>query len=258
MLSIHSRKKHDYCDGVSRRSFLQAGVLGMGTLAGLSLPEILRAEAASGASGISHKAVINIHLGGGPSHQDMFDLKPNAPVEYRGEFNPIHTNVPGFDICEHMPRLANMADKFAVIRSLIGSARSHSNYQTHSGFGQRELENAGGRPALGSVVSHLQGATPSGSPPFVSTNGGEPGFLGPAYKPYKPDGSGRRNLMLDRGMTADRLSDRTNLLSGLDRIRRDIDRTGSMEAMDSFTQKAVDVVTPGGGRSYEVVAVRYV
>ena len=115
MLKIFSRVRHGYCDGVSRRSFLQVGAMSMG---GLTLAGLLRAEAEAGV-GSSHKAIINIHLGGGPSHQDMFDLKPNAPVEYRGEFNPIKTNVSGMDICEHFPRLATMADKFAVIHGLF-------------------------------------------------------------------------------------------------------------------------------------------
>jgi len=241
MLKVFARGQHGYCDGVSRRSFLQVGAMSMG---GLTLASLLRAEAEAGVSN-SHKAIINIHLGGGPSHQDMFDLKPKAPVEYRGEFNPIKTNVPGIEICEHMPRLAQMADKFAVVRSLVGSNAGHSNYQTHSGFNKKALENVGGRPAMGSVISYLQGPTPSGAPPFVSSNGGEPGFLGPSYKPYKPDGEGRRNLALQRGMTEDQLNDRTSLLGSLDRIRRDMDRTGSMEAMDAFTQKASEVVLSG-------------
>ncbi len=241
MLKFTFDNRHAYCDGVSRRSFLQVGAMSLG---GLTLAGLLRAEAQAGV-GNSHKAIINIHLGGGPSHQDMFDLKPNAPVEYRGEFNPIHTNVSGIDICEHFPKLAQMADKFAVIRSLVGSSAGHSNYQTHSGFNQRDLENVGGRPAMGSVISHLKGPTPSGAPPFVSSNGGEPGFLGPAFRPYKPDGAGRANLSLNSGMTEDHLADRTSLLGSLDRVRRDMDRTGRMEAMDSFTQKATEVVTSG-------------
>ncbi len=241
MLAVLSSNTHRYCDGLSRRSFLTVGALGLG---GMTLADLLRAEQAAGI-GSSHKAVINIHLGGGPSHQDMFDLKPNAPVEYRGEFNPIKTNVPGMDICEHMPKLAQMADKFVIIRSLFGSVGAHSNYQTHSGFSERSLQVVGGRPALGSVVSRLQGPTDSGAPPFVSSNGGNPGFVGPSYKPYKPDGAGRNNLRLQTGLTTERLSDRTNLLSSLDRIRREVDTTGSMDAMDVFTQKAVEVVSTG-------------
>ena len=127
MLSIFSGEKHDgYCDGVSRRGFLQLGAIGIG---GFSLVDLFRAEAAAGVTS-SHKALINIHLGGGPSHQDMFDLKPEAPVEFRGQFNPIRTNVSGMEICEHFPKLAKMADKFAVVRSLVGSAGPTASMST--------------------------------------------------------------------------------------------------------------------------------
>ena len=109
MLNILGPKPNDcgFCDGVSRRNFLKIGALGLG---GLALPELLRAEAASGirSAGNQHKAVIMIFLPGGPSHQDMFDLKLDAPAEVRGEFKPIPTNVPGIQICEHLPRLAQL------------------------------------------------------------------------------------------------------------------------------------------------------
>ncbi len=227
-----------YCDGMSRRSFLQIGSLGIG---GLTLADLLRAEAAAGV-GSSTKAVINIHLNGGPSHQDMFDLKPRAPVEYRGEFNPIPTNVPGIEICENMPKLAQMADKYAIIRSLVGMVDDHSNFHTHTGYPRRDLQNVGGRPALGSVVTKLLGPSGSGAPPFISFNGGEPGYLGPSCKPYSPNGG---DLRLSRGLTAERLRNRTELLTSLDRIRRDMDSSRQMEALDSFTQRAVDVVVSG-------------
>ncbi len=116
MFTIWSGQKDRFCDGVSRRSFLQAGAMGIG---GLTLADLFRAEAQAGI-GSSDKALINIHLSGGPSHQDMFDLKPSAPKEFRGEFSPINTNVPGLDICEHFPQLATMADRFAVLRTLVG------------------------------------------------------------------------------------------------------------------------------------------
>src|SRR5215204_7392070 len=106
MLTIYGNRIPRFCDGVSRRNFLKIGALGLG---GLSLPQLLRAESAAGIRK-SHKAVIMIFLPGGPAHQDMFDLKPDAPAEVRGEFKPIRTNVPGIQICEHMPRLAGMMD----------------------------------------------------------------------------------------------------------------------------------------------------
>ncbi|MFQ5730568.1 MAG: DUF1501 domain-containing protein [Planctomycetaceae bacterium] len=233
-------KKQRYCDGIHRRSFLQVGALGIG---GLTLGDLRRAEAAAGTRS-SNKAIINIHLSGGPSHQDMFDLKPNAPVEFRGEFVPIKTNVSGIEICEHYPKLATMADKFAIIRALVGSNAGHSNFQTHTGFNQRSLQAVGGRPSIGAVVSKLQGSRGGGAPPFASYNGGQGGYLGASYQPFVP---GRRNanLKLNRSLTSDRLADREKLLTSLDRIRRDVDASGQMIAMDDFTRTAIDVVTSG-------------
>ena len=238
MLKIRFGSKSGYCDGVSRRSFLKLGAM---TIGGLTLADLLRAEAAAGV-GSSSKAIINVHLSGGPSHQDMWDLKPTAPAEFRGEFNPIDTNVSGMEICEHFPKLATLAEKFAIIRSVVGSAGEHSNHQTHTAYHTRDLRNACGRPALGSVVAKMFGEGKSGAPAFISYNGGEPGYLGPVYKPFEPMGG---SLALNRGLTAERLDNRTNLLSSLDKIRREVDTTGQMAALDSFTQRAVDVVTSG-------------
>lgn len=242
MLTINSSKSGKFCDGVSRRGFLKLGAMGIG---GLSLADVLRAESEAGI-GSSNKSIINIHLPGGPSHQDMFDLKPEAPVEYRGEFSPIHTNVEGLDICEKMPMLATMADKFAVIRSLVGSNAGHSSQQTHTGFNRKSLESLGGRPSIGAVVSKLHGSI-GGAPPFVSYNGGSAGYLGPTFQPFSPNGRGAAlsNLKMERSLTEDRLTDRSSLLKSLDRIRRDIDAGGQMEALDEFTQTAIDVVTSG-------------
>ncbi len=242
MLTIQGSGSTRYCDGFSRRSFLKLGALGIG---GLTLADLLRAEAAAGI-GNSHKALINIHLGGGPSHQDLFDLKPKAPAEFRGEFMPIATNVSGMEICEHLPQLAQLADKFAVIRSLVGSNAGHSNYQTHSGYNERSLASLGGRPSIGSVIWKLKGSK-NGAPAFVSYNGGNPGYLGAQYQPFSPrgGGAGLANLSLHRSLTVERLAERQSLLGELDQLRRDIDASGQMDALDSFTQTAIDVVTSG-------------
>jgi hypothetical protein len=237
MFSICSRKTNRYCDGISRRSFLQVGAMGVG---GMTLADLYRAEAAGGV-GSSHKAVINVHLGGGPSHQDMFDLKPEAAKEFRGEFSPISTNVSGIDICEHFPSLAQSADKFAVIRSLTNMIADHSDHHTQTGYDRASLRNVGGRPSIGSVTAKLLGST-AGAPPFVSYNGQYPGYLGPIYKPYRPQGG---DLKLSGQMTAERLQSRTELLGYLDGLRRDADHTGQIEAVDSYTQQAVEVVTSG-------------
>src|SRR3954454_872323 len=114
MLSIRG-SSYRHCDGVSRRGFLRIGGLALG---GLSLPQLLRAEAQAGVHR-SHKAVIMVFLSGGPPHQDMVDLKPDAPAEVRGEFKPVATKVPGIQVCEHLPRIAQMTDRLAIIRSLV-------------------------------------------------------------------------------------------------------------------------------------------
>jgi hypothetical protein len=238
MLEIRCGSTRQYCDGLSRRSMLKIGAL---TIGGITLPNLLRAEESSGIKS-SQKAIINIHLGGGPSHQDMFDLKPQAPREFRGEFNPISTNVPGIEICEHMPLLAQMADKYAIIRSVVGMYDDHSNYHTQTGYGRNDLRNIGGRPSIGSVVSRLQGPSGSGAPPYIAYNEAPVGYLGPVAKAYRPEGG---DLRLVGGMDSTRLESRTNLLSSLDNIRREVDGSGQMKALDSFTQRAVSVVTSG-------------
>jgi hypothetical protein len=257
MLTILGNPRHSHCDRVSRRHFLRIGGLAMG---GLSLPQILRAEAAAAAPGgapvggrvLSHKAVIMIFLSGGPSHQDMYDLKMDAPAEIRGEFHPIGTNVPGIDICEHLPRLAGMMDKFAIIRSLYGCPDQHASDLCMSGYPIGPLGRQNGHPSLGSMVSRLQGPVDKAVPPFVGltiktghepySNPGLPGWLGLAHAPFQPDGEGMANMRLN-GVTLDRLGDRKSLLSSFDRFRRDADADGSLEGMDAFTRKAFDVLT---------------
>lgn len=246
MLTING-PRHQFCDGVSRRGVLKIGGLALG---GLSLPQILQAQAQSGTTR-SHKAVIMIFLSGGPPHQDMFDLKPDAPVEIRGEFKPIATKVPGIQICEHMPRIAQKMDKFAIIRSLVGSEGRHAAFQCMTGRSVNR-QPPGGWPSLGSCVSKLQGPVDRSIPPFVGlspkmitstwADPGQPGFLGPAHAPFQPDGKGLADMVL-KGVTADRLSDRRALLSSFDRLRNEVDATGMMNGMDAYTQQAMGILT---------------
>lgn len=247
MLTIYGPKQR-FCDGLSRRNFLKIGGLGLG---GLSLSQILRAESQSGIRR-SHKAVIMVFLPGGPSHQDIFDLKTDAPSEVRGSFNPISTKVPGMQICEHLPRLAKLADKFSIIRSMVGAEDSHYAVQCLTG---RHARNAppGGWPCLGSVLSKLEGSVTKSVPPFVGlspkmghtpwSDNGRAGFLGIAHAPFEPNkGSGKEDMILN-GVTLDRLADRKNLLGSFDQFRRDVDSSGMMEGIDAFNQQAFGILT---------------
>jgi hypothetical protein len=269
MLTILGRA-HCHCDGLHRREFLAAGALALG---GFTLADLLRAEAAAGITS-SERAVVFIHLDGGPPQLDTIDPKPDAPVEIRGEFKPIVTRVPGLRVSELLPRIAGSADKFAFIRSLVGSAGAHDAFQCQSGFPAKDLQSLGGRPALGSVVAKLRGSPRDSAPPFVDLmqgralvrNSARPGFLGPTYNPFRPDISkmfarelepGMKKelaargadhavrLTLVDGLDAERLRDRAALLAGFDGVRRDLDASGSMEAMDRFTQQATSILTSG-------------
>ena len=159
MLTIFGRKSGGYCDGISRRGFLKIGGLAFGSSL-VTLPDVLRAEEAARLAGRPakrHKAVINIFLAGGPPHQDMFDLKPEAPEEIRGEFKPIETNVPGIFIGETFPKLAGLMDRSAIIRSVVGATGRHDLYQCNAGYKFDDLQALGGRPSLGSIVSKMHG-----------------------------------------------------------------------------------------------------
>jgi len=248
MLTLHAQAQSRFCDGISRRDFLRIGGLALG---GASLPQMLRAEAQAGVKS-SHKAVIMIFLPGGPSHQDIFDLKMDAPAEIRGEFRPIGTNVPGIQITEHLPRLAKMMDRCTLIRSMSDCDSRHDAFQCLTGH---EFKNQppGGWPSFGSVVSKVQGALDPAVPAFTGlapkmghmewARSGEPGFLGVAHAPFEPNkGSGLQDMTLN-GVTLDRLADRRALLGGFDKFRRDVDASGLMGGLDTFNQQAFGVLT---------------
>jgi len=246
MLTIYGSKQR-FCDGISRRNFLKIGALGLG---GLTLPQLLQAESQSGIRR-SHKAVIMIFLPGGPSHQDIFDLKMDAPSEIRGEFKPISTSVPGIQICEHLPLLAKMMDKLVLIRSIVGATGDHYAVQCLTGRSHKNVP-PGGWPCLGSTVAKLQGPLNKAIPPFVGlspkmghapwADNGQPGFLGPAFAPFKPNDAGKDDLVLN-GITLDRLADRKSLLASFDRFRREVDTSGLMEGLDSFNEQAFGMLT---------------
>jgi hypothetical protein len=230
-----------------RRSFLQIGALGIG---GLTLPQLLRAEDSAGIRA-SHKSVIMIYLVGGPPHQDMFDLKPDAPKEIAGPWRPISTNVTGIQICEAFPRLATIMDKLVVVRSLVGNQSDHDAIQVFNGHHPRKPTPAGGWPQFGSAVARIQGPVNRAIPPFMSLcytcthgpyNEPGPGFLGTSSAPFRPMGPSREDMVL-RGVSVDRLADRKTLLKSFDGLRREVDAGDTVRGMDHFTAQAFDVLT---------------
>jgi hypothetical protein len=250
MLTILGQKSR-FCDGITRRNFLKVGALSFGAM-NLTLADVFRAEARTTGSSSPHKAVINIFLGGGPPHQDMWDLKMEAPAEIRGEFHPIATNVPGLQICEVFPRLARLMDRCVVIRSMVGATGGHDAFQCTTGWARASLNTLGGRPSVGSVLARLQGPVEPSVPPFVGlaartqhlpwSDAGQTGFLGSAYSAFKPDGPGLANMTLN-GITREQLADRRRLLSSFDGLRREVDTTGIMQGMDAATERALGVLT---------------
>ncbi len=247
MIKIPARKARLFCDGVSRRNFIRIGALSLG---GLALPELLRAESSAGMRH-SGKSVIMIYLPGGPPHQDTFDLKEDAPGEIRGEFKSIPTNVPGTRICELLPRLARMADKYSVIRSIADGVDDHTDYMCMTGRRRGGLQPAGGWPSMGAVVSKVLGGSQQAMPPFIGLeprmqhrpyNAATPGFLGVAHDAFRPAGETKADMTLN-GVTVDRLADRQSLLAGFDTFRRDLDASGAMTGLDAFNQQAFGLLT---------------
>ncbi|MCA9079408.1 MAG: DUF1501 domain-containing protein [Planctomycetaceae bacterium] len=248
------------CRGpVSRRSFLQMGTLGM---AGLSLSDLFRAQAKAGMSPEAPEtSVIFVWLPGGPPHMEMYDMKPDAPLDYRGEFNPIPTNVPGLDVCELMPLHAQCADRYTIIRSIAHKFADHGGGHKRFLTGRDPREPTGfvnDAPAVGSIVSKCREHIRNGMPNYISgTHPGRAGvdtysfgaaYLGPSYVPFNVPGDPSdekfsvQNISLDDRLT-DRLDDRLTLLTSFDQLQQRIDQSGLMQAMDDASAKAVDLLT---------------
>jgi uncharacterized protein (DUF1501 family) len=241
-------KRQSFCDGIHRRNFLKIGAFG----AGLTLADQLRLRATAAPAGSTSrppKAAIMVYLPGGPSHIDTYDLKPDAAAEFRGEFKPIKTNVPGIDICEYFPMQAKMMDKLSIVRSLVANDE-HSDSYVMTGYTEQVNRTAvqGQHPSFGSVVSKLRSGQ-SDIPPFVSLRGMsigcEPGYLGIAHRAFSPDGPGLANLRRTGGLTADGMDERKNLLTSFDTIRRDVDKGTTMAGLDAFTGRAFDMISSG-------------
>ena len=271
MFRIESSPTGRYCDGMSRRNFLQVGVAGMATV---GMGALARAARGGNPDAKPKKdtSVILLWLDGGPGHMDMYDMKPEAPAEYRGIWHPIKTNVPGIEISELFPLQAKIADKFSIVRSL------HHDDGDHFGGAHRMLTGRGGAsgantdgkyPGINCMATKMTGPREPGMPaniaiPHAMTVGIRPGYmgsnyLGRQYDPFEPAGDPNaekfhvENLNLAGGMTLERLEDRRALRNHFDKIRRDVDNSGAMAAMDKFDQNAFELlVSPAARKAFDM------
>ncbi len=259
-LRIDAGGTERYCDGLSRRSFVQLGVAGLTTL---GLGDILRAKAQSAPTATTKKSAILIWLDGGPSHLDLYDLKPQAPEEVRGIWKPIRTNVPGIEISELFPKQARMADKFAIVRSLSHRTGDHfaggHRMLTGKDLGVSGAQQSGKFPSLGSIVARQLGPNRCGMPayiavPLAASIGLVPGYfggnwLGAQYDPFPTGGDPNaaafrvENVNLAPGLTIDRLSDRRTLMQHLDKVPRTLDAVERFTTLDKFDQDAYEFVS---------------
>jgi Protein of unknown function (DUF1501) len=274
MLDLPAQRRFRFCDGLSRREFLRIGALGVG---GLTLADLLRLRAqGDSAGGQPHKAVIMVLLRGGPSHIDTFDPKPGAPVEIRGPFRPIATNVPGIQVSEILPLQAKFMDRLAIIRNMRFGVDAHNGLELLTGravaAGSAAIRaQVGQPPAVGSVISRLQSTWRNNMPPYVSLLEGimrseapeNPSWLGAAHRPFyfdgthtsfftartNTEGAGLNNLHLASGMTLERLADRRALLGAFDSFRRDIDdEKRTRQGMDTFARRALEMISSDRAR----------
>jgi uncharacterized protein (DUF1501 family) len=238
------------CDGLARRDFLKVGAIGAG-VGGLSLSGFLRMAAAGDVKEAKAKSAIFINLQGGPSHMDTFDLKPDSPAEYRGQFNPIKTNVEGVEISEHLPNLAKCADKYAILRGVTHTLGAHQLGTEYVNSGNRPIPSLE-YPGYGAVVTKEMGA-PKDLPPFVAipNSAQRPGFLGVQYAPLNTTSAPRpgvpygvRGISLGNGMTIAEVERRQNLLADLDKTFAAVESESQLlTGLDRFTEQAHSIIT---------------
>ena len=257
MIRFIGAEQTPFCDGHTRRSFLKAGFLGLG---GLTLPQLLEARAQKGVA-VKKTSVIYIELTGGPTQFETYDPKPEAPSEYRGPFGTVKTNLPGVHFSELMKEQAKVADKMAIIRSIHHSSSSHdtSSHLTQTGYyklGRKGSKNS--FPAIASTTAKLKGANVSGVPPYVSIaramRNGRSAFLGNAYDPFIAGGDPNKedfkvdNLDLLPDLALQRVNDRKGLLESLDKHRRMLDNTRTIESIGKFNGQAFELLTDDRAR----------
>lgn len=259
MLNLFADRRFRDCDGTTRRDFLKFGSLG----GALSLPALLAARAQAGATGkpVKDTSVVWLWLGGGPTHVETFDPKMSAPVDYRSVTGEVTTNVPGITLGGNFNQLARVADKMTFVRSFAHKNSGHGG-GTHwvmTGYNNSQIDNGGlpTRPGMGAIVAKTRGANhpQTGMPTYVklgniSSDG--PAFLGTACAPFDPNGQASRNMKLDAKL--ERINDRRELLSGLDRFRRESDASGLMEGLDEFESQAFNLILGNAPKAFDLKA----
>ncbi len=268
MLDFLCSKAQRNCDGSSRRDFLRVGSLGLGslTLANLLQSRALAASRLASQSGLSpsetrtgEKSVIWLWLGGGPTHIETFDPKMTAPSEYRSVTGEVSTVLPGVTLGGNFERMAQVADRMAFVRSFAHTNSGHSGgtHYVMTGYDHRLADNGAvpNRPGIGSILSRVRGANHpvSGIPTYVRLGGiyaDGPAFLGTAFGPFDPAGEARRNmsLVVEQG----RLDQRRDLLKGIDNVKRDVDRSGLMDGLDSFEQQAFNLILSRSQQAFDL------
>ncbi|OUT57962.1 hypothetical protein SV7mr_10100 [Stieleria bergensis] len=258
MLKISNTRRHEKCDGSSRRDFLQVGALGLG---GLTLSDMLRNKTEAANAGISttDKSIIWLWLSGGPTHVETFDPKMTAPAEYRSVTGEVKTNLPGVTLGGNFQRMAQVADKMAFVRSFAHTNSGHSGgtHYVMTGYDNRLADNGAvsSRPGIGSILSRVRGTNHpvTGMPTYVRLNGiyaDGPAFLGTAYGPFDSGGEARRNMALN--VARERLDSRRELLKGIDNLRRDIDSSDVMNGLDAFDQQAFDIILSRSQQAFDL------
>src|SRR5262245_16120937 len=258
MFKVLGSRNGTNCDGSSRRDFLKIGALGVG---GLMLPDLLRARAAAKAEGKPTKntSVVWLWLGGGPTQVETFDPKMSAPVEFRSTVDAVKTRLPGVEFGGVFPKMAECADKLAVVRSFAHRNSGHGGgthwVMTGYDFPPADNGQAPIKPGLGSVLARFRGANNSrtGLPNYVRLGGilGDgPAWLGSAYAPFDTGGNARNNMNLR--VTLDRLAERRGLLRSFDTLDRQIDRSGLMSGLDSFETQAFDLLLSRAREVFDV------
>jgi hypothetical protein len=258
MFDIQFGRARRNCEGTSRRDFMRVGALGFG---GLTLADMMwaKANASETRSSVSDKSVIWLWLSGGPTQVETFDPKMTAPAEYRSVTGEVRTVLPGVTLGGNFERMAQVADKMAFVRSFAHTNSGHSGgtHYVMTGYDNRLADNGAvaDRPSMGSILSRVRGTNHpvSGLPTFVRLNGvyaDGPAFLGTAYGPFDPSGEARRNMALQ--VDQSRLGTRRELLRGIDNIRRDVDRSGVMEGLDSFEKQAFNLILSRSQQAFDL------